>query len=134
MIESAAEFARLRESENADDIRRSIDEAATTETWFRVIRDYPHLRRWVAHNRTVPRNVLQQLLPSDDPQVRWTLATKRRTDAAMLDELSRDSDDGVRLRVAQHKNATTQTLVRLLDDPWDVVRQAAAESLSRTRN
>lgn len=128
-IESAAEFVALRTSENPDQYHRAAHEEAPLEVWLDVIRQYPEMREWVAHNKTVPMEVLRLLASDPDWRVRHMVAMKNKADADILDRLAGDEDESIRMRVARHRNASSETLRRLLDDPWDQVREKAAERL-----
>jgi len=52
-IESAQEFYRLRTSEVESEYTRAAEAAASIDVWMEVIRLYPDMRQWVAHNKTV---------------------------------------------------------------------------------
>ena len=70
MIDSAADFARLRTSDNPDDQRRAGHDEASEATWRQVIADHPELRTWVAHDKTVPLPILAVMAADPDVMVR----------------------------------------------------------------
>lgn len=77
MIESAEEFVRLRQSSDPEEYRRAAWEEASVETWLDVVERYPEMRSWVAHNKTVPLQILEMLRHDPDEQVQWTVREKR---------------------------------------------------------
>ncbi|WP_328995304.1 HEAT repeat domain-containing protein [Kribbella sp. NBC_01245] len=129
MITSAEEFVALRTSEDPVDQERATRDRADVSVWLEVVATYPSMRQWVAHNKTVPSEVLHKLASDPDPAVRWEVAGKRKLDTEVLRLLASDSDDSVRVRVARHPRASTDLLIALrIDESW-VVRQAADEAL-----
>jgi hypothetical protein len=77
VIESAEEFVRLRQSADAEDQRRASQETAPVEIWRDVIERFPDMKTWVAHNKTVPLEILELLRRDDDERVVWTVKRKR---------------------------------------------------------
>lgn len=128
-IESAAEFVRLRYSDEAADYGRAAGEEAAPGVWDDVIRDYPDARVWVAHNKTVPVEILERLAVDADPRVRHMVAAKRKSPPHILDALASDPDETVRMRVAMNKKSTKGILERLAQDPSEHVRSAATARL-----
>lgn len=134
MISSAEEFVSLRTSDVPELYRRAASEAATSaEVWLEVIRDYPDMRKWVAHNKTVPTEVLRALTGDPDPAVRWVVAAKRKLPEDVLVLLAGDSDEGVRERVARHRDTPREVLLLLAVDESHVVRETAELTLSSTQ-
>ena len=125
MIESAAEFERLRLSEDPAEYNRAAGEPASFEVWMDVVTNYPHLRFWVAQNKTVPLEMLELLADDPDFQVRRMVAMKRKLPAALLAHLADDSDAPVRASVARHRKTPDEVLRRLADDPVELVRREA---------
>ena len=70
MISSAQEFKSLRESEIMAEYSRAANEEATIKVWNDVLRIYPDLAFWVAHNKTIQIEVLRILAKNLDPNVR----------------------------------------------------------------
>jgi hypothetical protein len=68
VIFSAAEFARLRTSDDSEEQHWAAHDEAAEATWAEVIEDYPELRKWVAHNKTVSLVVLERLSTDSDPR------------------------------------------------------------------
>ena len=130
MIESADEFSRLRESDDPAESHRAAHEAAPLELWRDVIARFPHLRKWVAHNKTVPQEILAELAADPDPHVRLVVAAKRKLAPDLQLRLAVDADAGVRERLAYNARATRAALERLADDPWRKVANRARARLA----
>jgi hypothetical protein len=129
MIENADEFVHLRESDDPDLYLRATNDSASVEVWLDVIAKYPDMASWVAHNKTIPVEIMDLLAKSDDVRVRWTIAAKRRCPPALLEVLAGDRDPTVRLRVACNAKVPLPILQRLLQDPWERVVEVAQERL-----
>lgn len=130
-IRDAEEFIRLRTSEDPAEYRRAADEEAPLDVWQAIVAGHPDMRFWVAQNKTVPLEILRDLVDDDDAAVRSMVARKRRLDAASLRRLADDPDDAVREAVVRNPSATVDVLRHLLDDPWDRIRQLARDRLAR---
>ena len=96
MIESAEQFVWLRRSELKDDYDRATNEEAPLDVWQEIVEDYPDMRGWVAHNRTVPDEILRLLAEDEDPAVRLRVAMKRQIPFDVLAMLADDPDEAVR--------------------------------------
>jgi hypothetical protein len=131
MIRSASEFVELRSSSDPNLYRRASHDIATDEVWLEIIERHPEMRKWVAHNKTVPLHILKALAHDADPDVRMTVAMARRTEPAVLDFLASDADASVRLAVAYNAKTPPDVLARLTEDPWHRVAEAAR---ARTQN
>lgn len=129
-IESAAEFVRLRYSDEPADYRRAAGEDAAPGVWTDVIRDYPDARAWVAQNKTVPVEILSRLAADTDPRVRHMVAMKRKLTPEILGILAADTDEMVRRRVVMNKQSPRGILERLVHDSSEHVRAAAIARLS----
>lgn len=130
MIHSAEEFVRLRSSHDAEDYGRAATEEAPLGVWFDVIDRFPEFKEWVAHNKTVPFEVLEVLATDPDQNVRFMVATKNKLSPGLLETLAFDRDPSVRLRVATHKRASRALLERMRSDSWAEVRAVAAARLA----
>ncbi|MCD0446252.1 hypothetical protein LO763_21810 [Glycomyces sp. A-F 0318] len=130
MIGSAEEFVALRSSSDPAEYQRAAHEEAPLEVWMTVIADHPAFRQWVAHNKTVPLEILDLLAGDEDVTVRLFVAGKRKMPDRILRRLAVDPDASVRLRVARHRNATGTTLRMLQSDSWDEVRNIAQDRLA----
>ena len=54
MIKSAGEFVKLRNSDVPEEYNRSATEEADELVWLEIIKKFPDMRSWVAHNKTIP--------------------------------------------------------------------------------
>ncbi|MET8853864.1 hypothetical protein [Amycolatopsis sp. NPDC004625] len=130
-IRSAAEFISLRDSEDPELYRRAAHDDAPIDVWRDLVDHYAGYRKWVAHNKTVPADILHVLATDEDQEVRFFVAMKRRLPLEILDTLSRDTDDGIRLRVARNKTTSQEILWRLAKDPSKSVRDAVHDRLEK---
>lgn len=131
MIGSADEFRRLRISDDAEDQRRASLEPADERVWIDVIEHYPDLRKWVAHNKTVPLSILGVLATDPDPDVRYFVAMKRKLDRRLFDLLAGDPDASVRIRIAWNPKTPLDLLTKLATDPDDFVAKSTLERTQR---
>lgn len=129
MIKTAEEFVRLRESENPEEYTRAAQEPASEEVWMDVIQRYPHMRKWVAHNKTVKGKLLEILSDDPDWHVRITVAERRATEEPILEKLSSDPDESIRAKVARHPKVTKEILLKLQNDEWERIRKIVSERL-----
>ncbi len=125
MISSAQEFVDLRCSDDPEEYRRAAFDEATEETWRQVIEQYPEMRRWVAHNKTIPEGVIRQLYAIGDYDILIALAMKRRTPSDVLHDMAVKGHDSVRMAIARHPHVLKLTLELLKKDPWEEVRNVA---------
>ena len=129
MIESAAEFVRLRSTADEGEYSRAAHDEAPIEVWREVIDRFPDMRVWVAHNKTVPIEILALLVQDPDSRVRWMIATKRKATSEMLHALAAGEDETVRARVAWNPSTERPLILQLVDDRSAVVRAAALDRL-----
>ncbi|MFY1672570.1 hypothetical protein ACN27G_21820 [Plantactinospora sp. WMMB334] len=130
MIETVAEFIRLVESDDPDERRRSTWEDALPQVWKTLVDDHPEMRFWVAHNRTVPEEILRILAVDPEWRVRHRVASRRSCPSGILELLSNDTYDSVASLVAGHPNAPSSALRRLAKYPWDQVSEKAIRRLT----
>ena len=131
MIKSAEEFVRLRESDDIEEQDRAARESASLGIWLEVIEKYPHKREWVAHNKTVPHEILKILADDQDSKVRWMVATRRSAGEEILEKLAEDVNEGVRERVLYNPKVTKKILQKLIHDPWEDIRIDAENKLRK---
>src|SRR5689334_2460666 len=81
MILSAEEFIRLRTSEVQAEYHRAAHEEAPAEVWWDLVRNYPDMKVWVVHNKTVPLSILEALSTDESVAVRGAVARKRSRDS-----------------------------------------------------
>ncbi|MEO5662534.1 MAG: hypothetical protein ABIR39_04550 [Nocardioides sp.] len=89
MIESADEFVRLRRSTDREEYGRAARDEASIETWRDVIERYPEMREWVAHNKSVPMEILEILRHDPDEKARSVVRQKRSWARAHPDDSTR---------------------------------------------
>jgi hypothetical protein len=130
MITSAEEFVTLRTSTDSADYTRAQYESAPMDVWQEVIAHYPEMRFWVAHNKTVPADILAVLADDADPRVRYLVAAKRKAPAEVLTKLATDPDDSVRMAVAQNASTSHSVLKILIRDSWQPVVEEATRRLT----
>jgi hypothetical protein len=78
VIESVEDFVRLRTSPDPADYRRAAGEPASMQVWLDVIARYPDMKTWVAHNKTIPMEILRLLADDEDPSIRRDVLRKNR--------------------------------------------------------
>ncbi|MDG2390721.1 MAG: hypothetical protein P8M30_15540 [Planctomycetaceae bacterium] len=131
MINSADEFVRLRQSEDPDEYHRAAWEEADVDVWREVMRAYPDMLEWVAHNKSIPEVIIRELYRLGDKKVNDTLARKRKTPLDILEEFAHSSDESLRLSVARHPKAPRSVLMMLQSDDWVEVRKVVNERLEK---
>ncbi|WP_353953193.1 hypothetical protein V6K52_07120 [Knoellia sp. S7-12] len=92
MIESAEEFVRLRSSEDPTEYNRAAHEEADVATWRDVLTRFPDMRVWVAQNKTVPLEVLEDLRHDPDERVRSMVRAKGTWKRAHPEDFKRLGD------------------------------------------
>src|SRR5579883_2156922 len=100
MINSAEQFVRLRLSEESHEYLRAASDHADIAVWLDIINRFPHMRVWVARNKTVPVDVLSTLASDPDPSIRMAVAMKNKLPDDLFTSLANDLDDGVRQRIS----------------------------------
>ena len=133
MISSAEEFIRLRFSDDPEDYGRASAEPASREVWDELVQQHPEARFWVAHNKTVPVEILRLLAADPDPKDRYVVATKRKLPPDVLTDLAADADESIKLAVARHKSTPRSVLEQLQSDAWEQVREVARERIQSGR-
>jgi hypothetical protein len=129
-IASAEEFVELRCSEDPAEYGRAAHDSATVAVWRDVID--PDMKRWVAHNKTVPLEILRVLAADPDAAVRSWVAAKRKLDRDLFVRLSADDDESVRHRLACNARVPREVLEALAADREPFVAATARERLKRT--
>ena len=129
MINDAEEFVRLRTSHNMTDYRRAAQEEAPISVWVEIISRFPEMKVWVAHNKSIPLDILRVLAIDPDAHVRAAVADKRKLDRALFESLAQDPDEGVRQRVACNKKTPRDLLETLARDESLLVARVAKERI-----
>lgn len=130
MIETATEFLRLVESDDPADRKRSSVDCAPVSVWTSIVADHPEMRFWVAHNRTVPREVLRLLAVDPDWRVRHRVAARKDCPVDVLELLADDRHDSVASVVAGHPDTPDSALRRLAGHTWEQIRDKAVRRLA----
>lgn len=134
MIESAAEFRRLRMSEQPADYERPASEEVPVGVWRDIIHNDPEMRFWVGHNKTVPSEILSELIEVGDARTRSMVASKRSLPEALQLKLTADVDEGVRLSLCRNRKVALSVLAILVDDSWETIADEAREKLEQRNN
>lgn len=130
MIESVNEFVRLLRSEDPGERKRSAWDEAPIEVWREMLDGDPDLHFWVAHNRTIPEEIMVALARDAEPRVRRRLADKNSCSAGVLEMLARDEDELVVSAVAGHPKTPVDALNLLSEHAWVQVREKAQRQLA----
>jgi len=125
MIRSAEEFAQLRLSENPEEYGRAATDSASIEVWRDTAAKYPHLRFWIAQNKTVPSEMLVELAQDPDVNVRSMVARKRKLPVDLQFLLATDDDPSVRAALARNLTLVAEVRMLLLADHDPFVAEAA---------
>lgn len=112
---------------------RAALEPAADEVWLDVIQRFPEMRRWVAHNKTVPEPILEVLAEDPDAEVRSSVAMKRKLSSELFARLAGDSEPHVRMRIALNQKVPEVILEMLAGDPDPDVAEAARERMGRVK-
>ncbi len=94
-ISSAAEFEALITSDCQDQNKRASWATASDETWFDLLDKEKDTRFMVAHNRTIPANILKRLSEDASSRVRLRVAMKRKLPESIRQNLINDEDKAV---------------------------------------
>jgi hypothetical protein len=129
MLRSAEEFARLRSSDDLEEQRSAGSEEASLDVWMDVVKRFPELREWVAHNKTVPHEILEELATDPSSGVRAVVASKRKLRPELQSALAADPDPSVRHMLACNAKCVTSVLRTLAEDGEAFVREAATRRL-----
>jgi hypothetical protein len=127
MIETVAEFVRLRNSEIGGEYYRAAHDEAPLDVWWGVLNNHPDMAFWVAQNKTVPYEILEHLSEHNDSRVRTMVSSKNKLEEPLLLKLALDSDDAIRMNIARHKKATARVLGLFRQDCWEEVSKVADE-------
>jgi hypothetical protein len=134
MINSAEEFVRLRLSDNIQEYLKAAWDEAPLEVWLEVIGTYPEMREWVAHNKSIPVEIMEILADDADERVRFNVATKNRVPENLQLKLAKDLDSSVRRRIVYNKKVTLRVLNILLNDEDEDIRVKAKDRIDEGRH
>ena len=134
MISTAEEFYRLRTSDNPQEYNRAATEEAPLEVWQHVIKQYPEMKKWVAHNKTVPIEILETLSRDPDVEIRSMVAMKRKLTEEMQMRLAEDETYSVRNLLVHNGKATEKVLRKLAEDKEEAIRNRARERLKNKQS
>lgn len=124
MISSAEEFIALRDSRIKDEYDRAATDEAPISVWRDVIAKFPDYRKWVAHNKTIPGEILLELC-NYEADVRRFVAVKRKLPKELFELLAKDNDPIVRQGVASNKRAPISIISSLMKDEDEAVSSVA---------
>jgi hypothetical protein len=131
MINTAEEFVRLRTSDDPEEYLRAASEHAELAVWLDIIDRFPEMRAWVAHNKTVPIEILRILARDADPAVRTVVAMKNKLPEDLFSLFASDADDGVRQRISYNKHTPQRVLEKLARDTNELVSEPARARLTK---
>jgi hypothetical protein len=131
MIKSAAEFHKLRCSEHRDDYERASWDKAPLGVWLAIIDEHPEMRFWVAHNKTVPMEILAILARDADSSVRHMVASKNKLSKDLQKQLASDPEFSVRRAVVQNRKVTMAALHILSNDENEAIRKIARVKMAK---
>ena len=132
MMHSAEEFVQLRQSHCQSDCLRAATDSATVDVWLDVIRRFPEMKVWVAHNKTVQPEILIMLASDPDSKIRAAVAMKNNLPDKLFAVLACDADDFVRERISYNKKTPAQILRRLSQDSCKPVAAQARKRLTQS--
>jgi len=131
MIRSAEEFYQLRTSENQEEYLRAAWEEAPIAVWRDVIRKYPDMHFWVAQNKTVPNEILEELSDSPEWRVRHMIASKNKIPESLQKKLAVDRDPLVRSALVRNRKIRLNALFILQEDEDEEIRAKARERIEK---
>ena len=129
MILSAEEFVKIRSSDDMNDQHRASHDEAPLHVWLEVINQFPEMKKWVAHNKTIPIHILEILARDSDSEVRCWVANKRKLTDELFWAFAKDSDASIRQRIACNAKAPLDVLQFLCTDLDPNVSNPAKEKL-----
>jgi hypothetical protein len=130
LIQSAEEFIALRSSQIKEEYDRAATDEASVLVWRDVIARFPDYRKWVAHNKTVPVEILAGLCQYGS-EVRCFVAVKRKLPMELFELLAKDSDPIVRERIASNKKAPISIISDLMKDEDEDVSSVARRNFEK---
>jgi hypothetical protein len=133
MINSAEEFVALRSSSLKDDYDGAAMEEAPIGVWRDVISQFPEYRPWVARNKTISLEILEELCEFD-PRTRWFAASKRKLSTKLFERLSQDDDPDVRVAICANKKAPLEILEKMTHDSDENVARIARKNYERRKS
>lgn len=120
MIETADEFARLRNSDQIDEQTRATHDSADINVWLDVINKFPDLKTWIIHNKTIQIEILELLSTDKNSEVRSAVARKRKINDKIFQALSADHDENVRFALICNTNLSVDKIktIKVDDSNW----------------
>jgi hypothetical protein len=129
MIQSAEEFAKLRQSEISEEQFRASHDPAEISVWIEVIEKFPELKIWVIHNKTIQIEILEMLGKDPDSNIRSSVARKRKINTDIFNLLSIDKDENVRFALISNASLTADQLKQIKVDDSHWLAQSVKERL-----
>lgn len=124
MITTAEEFIRLRESSDPREYGRAASEEAPVSVWREIMDTRHDMRFWVAQNKTVPLEILEELAGDPDPNVRDMVARKRKISEAIALKLVQDPEESIRAALARNRRLPPSAFAILQMDASPLVQEA----------
>jgi hypothetical protein len=133
MIKTVDEFITLRQSENMDEQYRASHDNADLNVWLEVIKNYPDLKTWVIHNKTIQIEILEILCADTDQNVRSAVARKRKINEFIFNVLSVDPDENVRYALMCNTKLTVNKIktIKIDDSVW--LKNQLADKIKNTK-
>jgi len=129
MINSAAEFMSLIESDDPTLKSRAISDEAEMHVWESMLEQHADYELMLLQNNTIPAIILAKLALSGNWKTRHTVARKRKLDLDSMHLLSRDEEPRVRQAIAANQKTPIEILKRLSKDTVTNVKQVAHYNL-----
>ncbi len=117
-----------------EEYMRATNEDAPIHVWYEIIASMPDMREWVAHNKTVPIEILEILARDDSAEVRTVVASKRKLPEIIQFDLGKDADASVRFRLACNAKCTKRVLEILAMDKERFVAERAQKRLQTSNH
>jgi len=128
-ITSAKEFVRLRDSQIPQEYEQAAYRPISASVCREIIENYPEMKKWVIHNKTVPMEILEELSSDKNVNIRDAVLGKKNS-VTILEKLSSDPEPHIRFLVAGKPNTALDILKRLAMDPEPNVRIRAQRRLN----
>lgn len=103
------------------------------EVWEVLIRDFPDLRYWAAHQLHCPEPIIRTLAAGGDWRSKARVAERRSLPPDLFEVFARDPDEVIRQRIACNQKTPLELVELLAGDPVESVARVAAYHLEARR-